>query len=112
MSLESYKESVRVKKARRIAYERQGGLCHWCKRPMIIKTQENAAEVWDHPLMCTADHVLWRAHGGKTTLDNIVAACRECNNSRQPPTLRSNLDWPWLDRLVKTRVEQVGWGPW
>lgn len=78
-------ESRRVKKLRRAAFQRQGGLCHWCQQPMLVKTQANADEVWDHPRVCTADHVVWRSTGGQTTADNIVAACRECNNSRHAP---------------------------
>lgn len=75
-------ESVKVKKYRRRAFERQAGLCYWCRQPMIWKTKQNAAKVWDHPRACTADHLVMRSHGGITVPENIVAACRECNNSR------------------------------
>jgi 5-methylcytosine-specific restriction endonuclease McrA len=52
---------------------------------MIWKTKENAALVWDRIDVCTADHVVQQSIGGKTTRDNIVAACRQCNNRRHAP---------------------------
>jgi hypothetical protein len=97
---ETWTESKRVKVARRIAYQRQLGLCHWCHEPMIFKTQANASAVWNHPRVCTADHVLWRCRGGRTTEDNIVAACLECNTKRQPPPPEATIEWPWLRELL------------
>ena len=78
----SGRDQARLKRYRKRAFERQGGLCYWCKKPMIWKTAENAALVWNDPLVCTGDHLVLRAHGGGTTVENIVAACRGCNNSR------------------------------
>ncbi|MFE9642372.1 HNH endonuclease [Nocardiopsis alba] len=40
--------------------------CHWCPEPAT-----------------TADHLVPRALGGLTTLDNYVPSCRSCNSSRQ-----------------------------
>ena len=102
------REQARVKKLRKEAFARQGGLCHWCGKPMIWKNGENSNEVWDHPDVCTADHVLWKSRGGLTTRDNIVAACRKCNNNRHAPVS----DWPWLNELVKPLLSQQGLGPW
>ena len=79
------RELPRLKLLRRAAFKRQGGLCHWCGQAMLWKDNDNAAEVWDHPRCCTADHVLQRSHGGVTENANIVAACRECNNKRHGP---------------------------
>ena len=102
-----------MKRLRRRAFERQGGLCYWCKQEMILKTAENASEVWNHPRVCTGDHLVWKARGGKLTEDNIVAACGECNFKRHPPLPElTKLDWPWLEQLVHNRVHWVGWGPW
>lgn len=66
---------------------------------MIVKTQANAAKVWNDPRVCTADHLIIRSDGGRTTEDNIVAACRECNNRRHV----SVSGWPWLDGLLACR---------
>lgn len=71
-----------IRRLRKRAFEAQGGKCYWCSEPMIFKTQENAANVWNHPRVCTADHLTLQAHGGETSRRNIVAACRECNNAR------------------------------
>jgi 5-methylcytosine-specific restriction endonuclease McrA len=51
------------------ALAEQGGVCHWCRRSLT------ADEV-------TADHLIPRHAGGKTTHTNIVAACGPCNSSR------------------------------
>ncbi len=63
---------------REAAYARQGGLCYWCEQPMLLDVPAN------HSRACTADHLLFRAKGGRTRIDNIVAACRRCNNNRHP----------------------------
>lgn len=58
------------------AYNAQGGLCHWCKQPM--KRDCGPTD----PRLLTADHLVPLYAGGKTQPDNIVAACRHCNNTR------------------------------
>jgi len=75
----------KTQRFRNAAYISQGGKCYWCGAQMIIKTKKNASQVWNDPRVCTADHLEWQAVGGKTTRDNIVAACRDCNNKRHPP---------------------------
>src|SRR5262245_39184184 len=58
------------------AHRAQGGLCYWCGRKMRTNGPQN------HPLACTGDHLIPRYAGGLTKPGNIVAACRECNSSR------------------------------
>jgi 5-methylcytosine-specific restriction endonuclease McrA len=72
-----------IKRLRIVATREQNGLCWWCGTQMLIKTRENAALFWDHPRVCTADHIIPDSQGGRTVRENIVAACRECNNERQ-----------------------------
>lgn len=43
--------------------------CRWCKS---LLTRETA----------TVDHVIPISHGGRTTKENCVLACKECNNKR------------------------------
>jgi 5-methylcytosine-specific restriction endonuclease McrA len=74
-----------VKSLRKMAFIKQSGLCYWCNREMIWKTSENAQFVWDSPFVCTADHLVQKSIGGRTTPENIVAACRLCNNRRHAP---------------------------
>lgn len=55
---------------------RDGGLyCHYCGIEVIrtIKTASNQA---------TIDHIKPKAKGGKTELDNLVIACRDCNQEK------------------------------
>lgn len=65
-----------LKVLRRAAFDRQGGLCYWCEQPMELEGR------WNSPHLCTADHLRRRASGGGTVRNNIVAACRDCNNRR------------------------------
>ena len=55
--------------SRENVYARDGGRCQYCgvkmRRPQI-----------------TYDHVIPRAHGGKTTWENIVFACVGCNQKK------------------------------
>lgn len=40
----------------------------------------------------TRDHIIPRAHGGKTTDDNLVACCRDCNQQKGDLTLEEFRD--------------------
>lgn len=55
---------------RRAVLARDGGLCAYCS---------GAAD--------TIDHVQPRAHGGQHRWENVVAACRACNNRKGDRTL-------------------------
>lgn len=72
----------RLKRLRKVALYKQKGACFWCGDPMIVKTQDNASGVWNHPKMATADHLIRTADGGLTVDGNIVAACLYCNTRR------------------------------
>jgi 5-methylcytosine-specific restriction endonuclease McrA len=58
-----------VKFSRQNVYARDGARCQYCQ----IKVARNEA---------TYDHVVPRAHGGKTTWENIVIACVPCNQKK------------------------------
>lgn len=103
-------ETRKTQQLREKAHRDQGGLCYWCGKLMIVKTEENAAQVWDHPDVCTADHYPTpRSHGGRSVEGNVVAACRECNNRRHAAHAGG---WPWLKSVTEVRIRHVGWGPW
>lgn len=57
--------------------------CHWCKQPTRLRPKlPNGSpdnEAWD---MATIDHVIPRHRGGSDEEDNLVSACRLCNNRR------------------------------
>ena len=58
-----------VKFSRQNVYARDGGRCQYC----VSKVGRSEA---------TYDHVVPRAHGGKTTWENIVIACVPCNQRK------------------------------
>ncbi len=62
-------EQRRLRRFRAEALQRQGGRCFWCDAGLDAES-------------ATADHVSPRAFGGRTTPDNIVAACWPCNHRR------------------------------
>ena len=49
--------------------ERDGSVCVWCGR-----------EPWRRDL--TADHLMPRSRGGRTSPENLTVACRTCNKRR------------------------------
>ena len=49
--------------------ERDGAVCVWCGR-----------EPWHRDL--TAEHLMPRSRGGRTSLENLTVACRTCNKRR------------------------------
>lgn len=46
------------------------GVCHWCGKTVA-------------PGDLTMDHVLPLARGGKTTKNNVVPCCKECNTRKK-----------------------------
>ncbi len=58
-----------VKFSRQNVYARDGARCQYCH----VKVARHEA---------TYDHVVPRAHGGKTTWENIVIACMRCNQKK------------------------------
>ena len=63
---------------RELAFYRQDKLCWWCSKEMKL---ESRTEIGDHPLRCTAEHLMPRSKGGLTIASNVVAACLECNTA-------------------------------
>jgi 5-methylcytosine-specific restriction endonuclease McrA len=73
---------------RDLAYKRQRGLCYWCGQEMIYHGRGELPRPWNHPRTLTADHLIRKADGGRTTSTNIVAACAQCNNRRHDPSTK------------------------
>lgn len=55
--------------------KRQKNRCYWCREQM---SQGGPSD----PKSATLDHVTPRSMGGAGSMDNLVAACRKCNNGR------------------------------
>ncbi len=69
---------------RKACLERDGHICAYCGRPAT-----------------TADHVIPKAAGGLDVLDNLVAACHECNSRKQDRLIvrESGFNPRWLGGL-------------
>jgi 5-methylcytosine-specific restriction endonuclease McrA len=76
-SIPRFKRSSPSKRARKLIYDKTGGLCHICGGKLDPK--------W------AADHVMPAATGGKNTIDNFLPACYTCNRlkwHRAPDAIR------------------------
>lgn len=59
-------------------WQRQGGRCFYCDRPMTQEKRGPGVPALPHSV--TIDHILTRSHGGRA--GPKVAACFECNMLR------------------------------
>lgn len=80
----------RLKSIRKTKMREQQGRCHYCGLPMWDDEQgwfANRSRFRRPPaaLRCTAEHLQPRCEGGADVADNIVAACRFCNQARHRP---------------------------
>ena len=64
------------------------GLCYYCGRKFAYK-------------QLTMDHLVPLARGGRSTKDNLVAACKECNTKK-----KSMLSVEWEEYLDKCHGEK------
>ena len=91
---------------RQDAYHKQNGKCFYCDFDMYEKTLEDHIE-FDKRLgiydqigryrrrvrkfrRCTIEHLLKAADGGFIQVDNIVAACSQCNSIRKDRTVEEH----------------------
>lgn len=63
---------------RKRLHREQDGLCHYCKRRTFIY----AVEVGDQGRLITVDHRQPISRGGSLGRDNIVGACKACNEAK------------------------------
>ncbi len=59
------------------------GLCHYCRKIFSFKD-------------LTMDHLVPLARGGRSTKENLVPCCKDCNNLK-----KSMLPLEWEDFLLK-----------
>jgi len=71
-------EYKRRKRAR--LYERQGGLCFYCKRLMVLAKGGDDGRCPSD--LATIEHLEPKSRGGTMSDANTVAACFWCNNDR------------------------------
>ena len=70
-------------KLRAYLFHREGGRCHWCRRPVRLdwpgRTNGNVRTPDDG---VTIDHIVPFSDGGTYSGNNTVCACYLCNNAR------------------------------
>lgn len=97
------------------AYNRQGGLCHYCGKPMILAgggagiCGRAVPRDFLRRMACTAEHLIAKKDGGTNALANIVAACRFCNSTRH--ARKKPLPPEKYKQLVRGRLEGGRWHP-
>lgn len=80
--------SLAISKFRNKAYREQNGRCYYCGHPMWVDAKSNFADQYDISekqakwFQCTAEHLKARCDGGQNSQENIVAACKFCNEKR------------------------------
>lgn len=104
--------SSRLIRSRLLAYQSQGGRCHYCGVQMWLRSMDElnprpSSRTQAAKLKCTAEHLIPRAEGGTDRAENIVAACLHCNLTRHrmqpaphPPAYRT---------LVRKQLRNGGW---
>jgi 5-methylcytosine-specific restriction endonuclease McrA len=70
--------SNRKRKRLVVVFERDGGRCTYCCDECILYPSGSIGGM----RQATVDHIIPASHGGTRALDNVVLACRECNESR------------------------------
>jgi 5-methylcytosine-specific restriction endonuclease McrA len=81
------KEKTRARLLRRTGWWKRkiaAGRCHYCGRKVA-------------PAKLTMDHVVPLARGGKSVKNNLVAACKECNNRK-----KDSLVFEWDEYVEKS----------
>lgn len=77
-----------ISRLRSLAFQKQVGRCYYCKLPMFEGESAEFCRRWKlttrqaKSFLCTAEHLVPRSEGGKNSQANIVAACRQCNQTR------------------------------
>lgn len=64
---------------RRRKFLKQGGACWWCSRQMTLARNSDGTIP---KRFATFEHIVRRVDGGVGLPNNIVLACRKCNNER------------------------------
>ncbi|MBI3394645.1 MAG: HNH endonuclease [Spirochaetia bacterium] len=75
--------------------KRGAGICHYCRRRFP-------------PAQLTMDHVIPLARGGRSTKENLVPSCKECNNQK-----KSMIPAEWTGYLesLRNRESKQGSAP-
>lgn len=92
--------TAKLRKYRRLAFKKQGGLCWWCNIRMFLP-HEPEFKAFPRRRV-TAEHLVPRGKGGTDAKHNIVAACANCNEKRKDYGLSE-----WLI-IIPDRLKMAG----
>ena len=76
-----------LRKTRWWQQKTSSGLCYYCKKKVVYKN-------------ITMDHLVPLARGGRSTKDNLVPCCKNCNNLK-----KSMMPLEWEEYLEKQEVK-------
>lgn len=102
-------------KQRLTAFKKQSGRCYYCGSHMWLTNvkkfafEHNISESEAARFQCTAEHMLARCDGGNNSSENIVAACRFCNNTRHKR--KTPLVPNKFKSLIQKRLKKGKWHP-
>jgi hypothetical protein len=107
-------EAVSSPKQLETLFKRHGGLCYWCRQPMIL-IKGNIPHVPDPPNRATIDHLddRFSPQRGKMIRNapqtlRHVAACRKCNMERGK---RSEQSQPREVLVARSKQHKSVWNP-
>lgn len=96
-----------IKVLRRRLYRVQDGKCYYCNGPMTFRDPYADS-------CCTIDHKVPRIRGGTISVrsyrDNVVAACRKCNQDKDVLTAEEYALYPHLGVVVKEIIGRMSGG--
>jgi len=102
-----------LKSPRLTAYTKQKGRCFYCGYPMWLDNSSDFSDKYKISLrqasqfQCTGEHLMPFQDGGNSSQENIVAACKFCNQTRHK---RKNTPSSGeYKSLVQRRVTQGKW---
>ncbi|MER9948775.1 HNH endonuclease [Mesorhizobium sp. M0047] len=95
--------------------DKQNWLCFYCDFPMWDGDSAAFSERYHLSIglldrfLCTAEHLTPRMDGGEDAQENVVAACKFCNQTRH--RMRSVLSPAAYRRYVRRRIAARKWHP-
>jgi hypothetical protein len=107
----------RLKKLRRLSFEKQRHQCFYCKHLMWEDNPEAFSRFYGitlkqaRLLRSTAEHLVAQQDNGGDTPDNVVAACLWCNQRRHKGRHRKAPDPETYKHFISMRMEKGLWHP-
>lgn len=82
---------LRLLKLVRVIYKQK---VPFSKKNVLVRDNHTCQYCGTNKVRLTIDHIVPRSKGGKTTFENCVAACRECNSKKGNKTPREAKMFP------------------